>query len=112
MGAVVEALGAREAELVGRWQQLTFGHYLAARAARTLRALVDCDHDYEQEPLAHGRDGETRCTNCGVEFLMCPGCSEESTLNHAPAIYHAEPLCPRRYTQEEYERRYQASLRD
>ncbi len=70
----------------------------------------NCEHDAPCVPFDGAKHGETECSACGSRFLLCPGCSEDSVLNHAPAIYHAEPLCKATYTAEEFEALWVKSL--
>lgn len=52
-----------------------------------MRSQVDCEHDNCTDQ-ANGREV---CNDCGMVFLVCPGCSEAGGAGLP--VYHAEPLC-------------------
>lgn len=48
----------------------------------------DCEHD-NCSPLLNGELGESKCNDCGMEFLYCHTCSLAGCAERA--IYHADP---------------------
>lgn len=78
-----------------------------ARFADLMGGACDGGHDDLCVPLEGGKPGESRCTGCGMVFLRCPGCSQTSPAT----IYHAEPLCSRTMTDEEFEVWFQEQVR-